>query len=61
MKSTKLMTLEEVAMHFNRHKDTIEHWTKKGCLIKYAVGRVVYYKRKEVESAVIPIKRTDKK
>jgi excisionase family DNA binding protein len=61
MKTTKLMTLEEVAMYFNRHKDTIESWTKKGFLIKYGIGRAVYYKRTEVESAITPINSTDKK
>lgn len=61
MKTTELMTPEEVAMHFKRHKDTIKHWTKKGYLIIYAIDRLVYYKRTEVESALFPIKRTDKK
>jgi hypothetical protein len=51
----ELMTPEEVAMHFKRHKDTIENWTKKGYLIKYGIGRAVYYKRSEVESAIIPL------
>lgn len=52
----ELMTPEEVALHFKRHKDTIENWTKKGYLIKYGIGRAVYYKRTEVESAIIPLK-----
>jgi excisionase family DNA binding protein len=51
----ELMTPEEVAMYFKRHKDTIENWTKKGYLIKYGIGRAVYYKRSEVESAIIPL------
>ena len=52
----ELMTPEEVAIFFKRHKDTIENWTKKGYLIKYGIGRAVYYKRSEVESAIIPLK-----
>jgi len=52
----ELMTPKEVAMHFKRHKDTIENWTKKGYLIKHGVGAMVYYKRSEVESAIIRLK-----
>ena len=51
----QLMTPDDVAMFFKRHKDTIENWTKKGYLIKYGIGRAVYYKRSEVESAIIPL------
>jgi hypothetical protein len=52
----ELMTPEEVALYFKKHKDTILNWTKKGFLIKYGIGRAVYYKRSEVESAIIPLK-----
>jgi hypothetical protein len=51
----ELMTPDDVAMFFKRHKDTIENWTKKDFLIKYGIGRAVYYKRSEVESAIIPL------
>ena len=52
----ELMTPEEVALYFKRCKDTIENWTKKGYLKKYGLGRAVYYKRSEVESAIVPLK-----
>jgi hypothetical protein len=52
----ELMTPEEVALYFKRCKDTIENWTKKGYLKKYGIGRAVYYKRSEVESAIVPLK-----
>ncbi len=52
----ELMTPEDVSIFFKRHKDTIENWTKKGYLTKYGIGRAVYYKRSEVESAIIPLK-----
>jgi len=51
----ELMTPEEVAIYFKRHKDTIENRTKKGYLFKYGISRAVYYKRSEVESAIIPL------
>jgi len=50
------MTPEDVAKYFKKHKDTIANWTKKKFLIKHGIGEVaVYYKRSEVESAVIPL------
>jgi hypothetical protein len=52
----ELMTPEDVALFFKRHKDTIENWTKKKYLIKYGIGRAVYYKRSEVESAIVTLK-----
>ncbi len=51
----ELMTLEEVAEHFKKNQGTIINWTKKKYLTKYGIGRAVYYKREEVESAVIPM------
>ncbi len=51
-----LMTPEEVAIFFKRHKDTIENWTQKGYLKKYGIGRAVYYKRSEVESSIVPLR-----
>jgi hypothetical protein len=52
----ELGTPKEVALYFKRHKDTIENWTKKGYLVKHVIGGRVYYKRSEVESAIIPLK-----
>ena len=52
----ELMTPEDVALFFKRHKDTIENWTQKGYLKKYGIGRAVYYKRSEVESSIVPLR-----
>jgi len=52
----ELMTPDEVAKYFKKHKDTIANWTKKKFLIKHGIGDAVYYKRLEVESAVIALK-----
>jgi hypothetical protein len=51
----ELMTLEEVASYFKKHQDTIITWTKKKILKKYGIGRAIFYKRREVENAVIPL------
>ncbi len=50
----ELLTIEEVAMFFKRHKDTIINWTKQGFLRKHEIGTAKYYKRSEVESAITP-------
>ena len=52
----ELMTPDDVALYFKKHKDTIENWYKKKYLTKYGIGKAAYYKRSEVESAVIPLK-----
>ena len=52
----ELMTPNEVASYFKKHKDTIENWTRNGFLIKYGIGRAVFYKRLEIEAALIPLK-----
>jgi len=54
--SDELMTPHEVAAYFKKHKDTIDNWTRCGYLNKYGIGRAVFYKRQEVESAVVPFK-----
>lgn len=53
--NNELWTTEEVAKYFKKHKDTIENWSKKKYLTKWVIGGAVYYKRFEVESAVIPL------
>jgi hypothetical protein len=55
--SLELMTIDDVAKFFKKHRDTIENWTKKGFLIKYGIENSIYYKRSEVENALTPLKR----
>lgn len=55
-KVEELMTIDEVAVFFKKHKDTIENWSQKGYLTKNGIGRAIYYKRSEVESAIIPLR-----
>jgi hypothetical protein len=52
----ELMKPEEVAIFFKCHKDTVKTWTKKRYLKMYSIGRAVYYKRSEVESAIVPLR-----
>lgn len=46
------LTRAEVAELFKVDITTIHNWTKKGILKPYGMGRRVYYKRSEVESAL---------
>lgn len=50
-----LLTIEEVAKIFQVSKNTIFSYIKKGFLTAYAVGRRNYFKRHEVENALIKI------
>lgn len=50
--SEELLTTYEVAHHFDKHPDTIRNWVKKGYLKTYGIGRSIFFKRFEVESAI---------
>jgi len=56
-----LLTRENVAKILNCDLSTVHNWTKKGFLKSYGINGRVYYKMHEIECALIPIKRTDKK
>ena len=51
----ELMTVVEVAKYFKKNQSTIINWTKKKYLTRYGIGNAIYYKRKEVESAIVPL------
>tara|TARA_R110002124_G_scaffold120895_6_gene278983 strand:+ start:46009 stop:46290 length:282 start_codon:yes stop_codon:yes gene_type:complete len=48
-----LLSIDEVAEYFNIHKTTVWKWCNEGKLIKYGIGARVYFKRDEVEEALI--------
>jgi excisionase family DNA binding protein len=47
------LTREEVAKMLKCDKSTVHNWTKKRKLKKYCLGNRIYYKRSEVEAALI--------
>lgn len=49
----ELLTRNEVAAYFKVNISTVRNWTNQGFLIKYGLGDRVYYKRSEIESALI--------
>jgi excisionase family DNA binding protein len=58
------LTRSEVAKMLSCDLGTIHNWTKKGKLIPYGIGNRVFYKRNEVEAALLPFgknKGTDNK
>jgi hypothetical protein len=54
-KRDELMTAEETALYFKKTVDTMANWVKKGYIQKYGIGDAVYFKRNEIENAVVPI------
>lgn len=48
------LTRSEVAEMLKCDLSTIHNWTVKGKLIPYGIGNRVYFKRSEVEAALLP-------
>ena len=51
----ELMTRNEVKDFLKVDLSTVHNWTKKGKLKSYGLGHRIYYKRSEVEQAIIPL------
>lgn len=54
---TTYLTRREVAEMFSIDISTVHNWTKKGKLLAYSVQGRVYYKRLEVENALVELKK----
>jgi hypothetical protein len=50
---TEYLTRNEVAEILKCDLSSLWLWTKKGKLISYGIGNRIYYKRSEIESAII--------
>ena len=50
---TEYLTRTEVAQMLKINITTLWNWTKKGRLKSYGIGARVYYKRKEIENAIV--------
>ena len=51
------LTRNEVAEMLKIDLSTVHNWTKKGILQSYQIGGRVYYKRNEVEDAIVKLKK----
>ena len=54
---TEYLTRKEVSDLFKVDISTIHNWTVKGILKAYSIGRRVYYKRNEIELAIIELEK----
>lgn len=51
----ELMTRQEVANYLKIDLSTLHHWTKKGKLTRYGLGKRIYFKRTEIEQALVEL------
>jgi len=54
---TEFLTRNEVAEMLKIDLSSVHNWTKKGILTAYQISGRVYYKRKEVETAIVQLKK----
>ena len=52
---TEYLTRSEVAKMLKCDLSTLWNWSQKGKLVPYGIGNRVYYKRNEIESAIIQL------
>jgi len=50
-----LMTRQEVANFLKIDLSTLHHWTKKGKLTSYGLGKRIYFKKTEITQALVEI------
>lgn len=54
---TEYLTRNEVAKMLKIDLSTVHNWSKSGKLKPYGIGNRVYYKRKEVENAIVELNK----
>lgn len=54
---TEFLTRNEVAEMLKINLSTVHNWTRNKTLVAYSIGSRVYYKRKEVENAIIKLNK----
>lgn len=54
---TKFLGRHDVAEMLNVGITTVHNWTVSGFLKSYGIGRRVYYKREEVEAAIVELQK----
>lgn len=54
---TEYLTRNEVAKMLQIDLSTLHNWSKKGKLTAYGIGARVYYKRAEVENAIVKLQK----
>lgn len=54
---TQYLTRKQIAKMLDINLTTLNNWTNKGVLISYGIQGRVYYKRDEVEKAIIKLEQ----
>ncbi|WP_430410221.1 helix-turn-helix domain-containing protein [Kordia sp.] len=54
---TEYLTRNEVAEMLSIDLSSVHNWTKKGIITAYQISGRVYYKRKQIENALIELKQ----
>jgi len=52
---TEYLTRNQVKEMFDVDLSTIHNWTKRGKLKAYGIGNRIYYKRTEIDQAIVPL------
>jgi len=52
-KPTELLTVNEVAEMLKVDRSTLWNWQQKGTLVPFGIGARVYYRRSDIEKALI--------
>ena len=52
---TEYLTRNQVKEMLDVDLSTIHNWTKRGKLKAYGIGNRIYYKRSEIEQAIVPL------
>ncbi len=54
---TKYLSRNEVAEMLGINVSSLHNWTKKGILQAYQIGGRIYYKREELEEAIVKLQK----
>ena len=54
---TEYLTRNEVSALLKIDLSSVHNWTRRGILISYQIGGRVYYKRSDVENAMVKLRR----
>ncbi len=54
---TKYLSRNQVAEMLGINVSSVHNWTQKGILQAYQIGGRVYYKRKELEAAIVKLQK----
>lgn len=54
---TEYLTRKEVASLLKIDLSSVHNWSKKGTLISYQIGGRVYYKRNEIDNAIVKLNK----